>query len=148
MSNGVEIAIENLKTELRDINLKISELRKAGLDVKIAELKVMNIPYKIQFAEVTKGYNDIEKINNMLGEVKSEIANIENANKTCINNNGLNDINILINKINRAIGENRLQEAKSYYSESVRLYKKLKNANKKEIFEKLNKLRTKLIEIS
>lgn len=147
MSNGIDISIENLKTELRNISLKISECRKAGLDTKIAELKVMNIPYKIQFAEVTKGYKDIEKVNSMLEDVKNEIMSIEKStakNAISSNKNGLKEINILISKINKALNENKLKEAKDYYLETVNVYNKLKNSDKKTVFGKLNELRSKL----
>jgi hypothetical protein len=142
MSNGIEMTIENLKRELNDIQLKLSECRKNGLDTKIAELKVMNIPHKIKLVEVTQSYKDIEKINNMLEDVKNEMISIEKSNPSnVINVDGLKRINILISKINKALNENKLQEARSYYLESVRLYKKLKYEDKKKVFERLDKLR-------
>jgi hypothetical protein len=144
MSNGIDIAIENLKTGLNDIKLKISEYRKIGLDTKIAELKVMNLPYKIKLAETTKSYKDIEKVNSMLEDVKNEIESIENVNKPSLNNNNLSQISILIDKINKAIDETKLSKAKNYYLEAVELYKSLKISKKKEVFAKLNEIRNKL----
>ena len=40
--------IEKLKTELNEVRLKLSELRKKGMDTKIIELKFMNYPNKIK----------------------------------------------------------------------------------------------------
>ena len=70
----------------------------------------MNIPYKIKLVEVTKSYKDIEKMNSMLEDVKNEIISIESTNASVnpkiVGNNDLNEINILISKINKAISEN------------------------------------------
>ena len=144
MSNGFDLTIENLKTELHNIRLKISELRKAGLDAKIAELKAMSLPYKIQLAEATKSYKDIEKINIMLEDVKKEIGSMENADKTGINSDNLNQIIILIGKINKSISSIKLDEARHYYFGAVELYKSLKAGEKKEVFAKLNEVWGKL----
>src|SRR3989338_6756051 len=144
MTSGVDLAIENLKMELNNVKLKLSECRKNGLDTKIAELKIMNIAPKINFAEVTKSYKDIEKINNMLNDAKMEIESMapDSSNAANISPNNLKEIGDLINKINKALSNNRLQEAKNYYLESVILYKKLKNEDKKEVFKKLANLKS------
>ena len=146
MTSGVDLAIENLKMELNNVKLKLSECRKNGLDTKIAELKIMNIAPKINFAEVTKSYKDIEKINNMLNDAKMEIESMapDSSNAANISPNNLKEIGDLINKINKALSNNRLQEAKNYYLESVILYKKLKNEDKKEVFKKLTNLKSEL----
>ena len=144
MSNGIDKSIENLKTELRNVSLKLSELRKSGVDTKIAELKVMNIPFKIKLVEETKNYKDIEKINIMLEDVKSEISSTVDANETTTNDSSLNQINILMDKILGALNKNKPNEAKNYYLTSVKIYNELKNNDKKAVFGKLNELGGKL----
>jgi hypothetical protein len=109
----------------------------------------MNIPYKIKLVEVTKSYKDIGKINSLLEDVKNEIISIEKSNPdNVINDDGLKKINILISKLSKALNENKFKEAKNYYLESVRVYKKLQNKDKKEIFKKLNELRIRLTKVS
>ena len=144
MSNGFELTLENLKTELCNITLKISELRKAGLDTKIAELKAMNLPYKIKLAEATKSYKDIEKINSALEDVKSELNSVESTNEKADKSNEPSQISVLIGKINDALTENKLKAAKDYYLEAVNVYNKFKNGDKKAIFGKLNEIGNKL----
>ena len=51
--------------------------RKSGFDTKIAELKFMNLPYKVRLAEVTKNYRDIENVNSMLNSVHEELEEVK-----------------------------------------------------------------------
>ena len=78
MENNVNASIENLKNELNDVKSKLSEYRKKGFDTKIADLKMMNLPFKIRLAEATQSYKDIEKVNYMIKSVYEELEDIKN----------------------------------------------------------------------
>ncbi len=77
MVEGIDLAIESLKEQLNDIKQKISQCRKKGLDTKIAEIKIINIPSKIKMLETTKNYKDIQKISKLLNSAKAEIEPLE-----------------------------------------------------------------------
>ena len=77
MDEGIDLAIENLKGQLNEARQKISQSRKKGLDTKIAEIKLMAIPSKIKMVEITKDFKDVQKIIEMLNNVKIEIDGIE-----------------------------------------------------------------------
>lgn len=141
--SGFDLAIESIKSELRSINLKLSNLRKAGLDTRIAELKAMNLAPKIQYAEISQAYKDVEKINKQLDEVKGELNEIENSGA----GEGASDllhVKSLIEKVEQELKDKRMKEAKDYYAESAEAYGRLGNEDKKMIFEKLNNVRSKL----
>ena len=76
-----EIIIEEMKRILKGLKGEISQLRKKGADMKIAELKITNIPSKIQMAEITKKNDDIIKVRQLLTEAKKEIESIKQENQ-------------------------------------------------------------------
>ena len=100
-------------------------------------------------AEVTKSNTDIEKAHSAIEDVKNEIISIEKSSmeeeKPTID---IDEISDLMEKANRSIGENNLQEAKSYYLKCVNVYNKLGKDAKRDIFEKLNKIRLKINNLS
>jgi len=71
--SGIELVIDNMKTELNDLKQQISEARKSGATLTIVDLKIMSIPAKIGIAEATKEFKDVKKIKEMLTEVKKEL---------------------------------------------------------------------------
>jgi predicted nucleic acid-binding Zn-ribbon protein len=73
----LENMFESLKNEYRELKAEVSEFRKKGFDTTIVNLKLMNIPSKIQLAESTREYRDIEKVKMMLNNIKSEISDIK-----------------------------------------------------------------------
>lgn len=75
---GIDLSIENLKEQLNELKQKISQLRKKGMNMKLADIRLMSIPSKIKMAEITKDYKDVQKINIMLNYAREEIASIEN----------------------------------------------------------------------
>ena len=76
MSSDIDKEIENLKADLNNLKLKLSECRKNGSDTKIAELKLMNVPFKIKLVEATQSYKDIDMVKKMLEDVKRELSGI------------------------------------------------------------------------
>ena len=74
---GIDLSIENLKEQLNELKQKISQLRKKGMNMKLADIRLMSIPSKIKMAEITKDYKDVQKINLMLKDAREEIRSIE-----------------------------------------------------------------------
>jgi hypothetical protein len=136
-------AIENLKTELNEVKLRVSECRKKGFDMGIATLKMMNIPSKIRMAEITRSQADIEKAKRLLSEVKDEIDEVEKKSAA----NMEKEINILISKINELLDQNNGEEAKKYYIEAVHAYKQMQDNGQEKVFKKLEEARRRLIKI-
>ncbi|MBI2646844.1 hypothetical protein HYW99_00015 [Candidatus Woesearchaeota archaeon] len=148
MVEGIDLTIENLKIQLNEIKQKISQCRKKGLDTKIAELKMMLIPSKIKMAEITRDYKEVQKINNMLNDAKAELENIEKENLNSENETSegkqLEEMHILIVKIEELLNENKIKEAKDNYLKCINFYKKFPENSKKELFERLNDLRVRI----
>ena len=147
MVEGIDLTIENLKEQLNEIKQKISQCRKKGLDTKIAELKIMDIPSKINMVEITKDFKDIQKINEMLNNVRIEIDSTQKdyliINNEIINS-PLNEIYALMEKIDKMLNNNKIKEAKENYLKCINIYNGIPQINKKEVFERLNNLRTRL----
>jgi hypothetical protein len=57
--------IGKLNGELEEIKRKISSLRKKGVDTKIVEYKIMNLPSKIKMASITNKDIDVIMIRTM-----------------------------------------------------------------------------------
>ena len=72
--------IAEMQSMLKELRDEISQLRKKGIDAKIAELKIINIPSKIQMAEITKKDDDIIKARQLILEAKKEIESIRKEN--------------------------------------------------------------------
>lgn len=73
MVEDIDKQIEFLKRYFEGLKKVISKQRKKGLDTKIAELRMMNIPYKIRYLEVSKSKEDIKKLKILLAMVEREI---------------------------------------------------------------------------
>ena len=76
-----ETIIDEMKRILKELRGEISQLRKKGVDMGIAELKIINIPSKIQMAEITKKSDDVIKVRQLLAEAKKEIDSIKQENQ-------------------------------------------------------------------
>ena len=147
MVEGIDLTIESLKEQLNEIRQTISQCRKKGLDTKIAEIKIIAIPSKINMVEITKDFKDIQKINVMLNNVRIEIDAIEK-DYLSINNeiseSSLNEIYALMEKMDKLLNSNKIKEAKVNYLICINIYKSIIRINKKKVFERLNNLRTRL----
>ena len=73
MDNKTERQIEFLKNYFEGLKKLISDSRKKGLDTRIAELRMMNIPLKIRYLEVSKDPKDVIKLKILLAKVEREI---------------------------------------------------------------------------
>jgi len=69
--------MKELNKELDDIKGKISSLRKRGIDTKIVEYKIMNIPSKIKMASITNKKRDVNYIKSIFERVLVDIDVLE-----------------------------------------------------------------------
>jgi len=65
--------IEELQIELKEIKAYISDLRKKGADVSLADMKIKSIPSKIVLAKITGEKEDAEKVKTILSDTKKEL---------------------------------------------------------------------------
>ncbi|MBR9690229.1 DUF87 domain-containing protein, partial [Candidatus Woesearchaeota archaeon] len=70
----IEQKIMELEDEIDDLRLNISDMRKQGKDVKIAELKLKSLPALVKMARATQSKKDFQKVKTKLKEVKKELA--------------------------------------------------------------------------
>ena len=66
-----------LNGELEEIRRKISSLRKRGIDTKIVEYKVMNIPSKIKMAAITNKEIDVIMIRTTYKNIIADLDFLE-----------------------------------------------------------------------
>lgn len=69
----IEKQIEFLKRYFDGLKKGVSEARKRGKDTRLAELRIMNIPHKIKYLEVSKSAEDIKKLKILLAKLEKEI---------------------------------------------------------------------------
>ena len=62
-----------LKNYFEGLKKAVSEARKKGLDTRIAELRMMNIPHKIKYLEVSRSKGDVKKLKVLLARLEQEI---------------------------------------------------------------------------
>ncbi len=75
--SAIDLTLENVRTELQEIKLRISALRKKGYDTAIVDLKMMNIPSKMKWVEATQSFKDATAVLALVGVVKKELAELE-----------------------------------------------------------------------
>jgi hypothetical protein len=56
---------------------EISEARKSGKDMKMAEILIIGISHKIKYAEISGDQKDIDLAKRQLAKVKYEVDNVE-----------------------------------------------------------------------
>ena len=77
MDPKIEVELSKLRQKLIEIKARISQCRKKGINPKLVELRITNIPSKIKYAEVTEDFKDVEKINALVIEAEAEIKYTE-----------------------------------------------------------------------
>ena len=73
MNQNIDKQIEFFKKYFEGLKKLTTKARKEGLDTKIAELRMMNIPFKIQYLEITKSKADAKKVKRLLALLEREI---------------------------------------------------------------------------
>jgi len=69
--------MSKLNGELEEIRRKISSLRKKGIDTKIVEYKIMNIPSKIKMAAITNKELDVVMIHTTYKNIIADLDFLE-----------------------------------------------------------------------
>lgn len=73
MESTREALAKSLEMEYENIKMKISGLRKKGVEMNIEGLKIMNIPQKIKMFEATFEKKDYYKVKQIMHEVENLI---------------------------------------------------------------------------
>ena len=145
MAEGFDLTLDDFKMRLNDLKQRISFLRKKGANLSIADMKIAAIPSKMKYAEVTRDFKDTQKISKMLEDAKKESDDAEEELiNSMIENIPLNAMLYLMDKIEDALRLRKNDDAKNLYTKCQALYQKLNNEQKKEVFKRLNDVRSKL----
>lgn len=73
MDEKIDRQIEFLSRYFQGLGKLMSKARKNGLDTRIAELRMMNIPHKLKYLEISKSKKDIRKLKILLAKAEREI---------------------------------------------------------------------------
>ena len=149
MTSGFDMTIESLKEELNEIKQRLSLYRKKGIDTKVVELRIANIPSKIKMIEVTKDLKDVQKANSQLRLAKMDAEELEQAYQEKLDqkpqiqkDDELVAIEYLMDETEKMIKNQRPKEGKVQFMRCYKLYNELKPENKGKVFERLNKIRS------
>ena len=141
MTEGMDLTIENLKSQLNDLKQKISLYRKKGINTKIAELKLMAIPAKIKMLEATRDLRDAQKSMKLIQDANAELEELE---KESLNIDSQKMLRDEMDSLKSLLDQKKLKEAKQSYSKCANIYNSLPNESKKAVFDELDGLRQKL----
>ena len=148
MVDGVDIALENMKEQVSTMKSKLSQLRKKGFDTKIAELKVLAIPSKIKFIELTHDFKEVSKANKMVADalLEVQIAETEGEKQKAEKemNKQMDEVSALADAADDELKDKNQSKAKEYYTLAQEKYKKLPEDRKKEVLDRLSSIRSKL----
>ena len=144
MSEKENITKDNITDELNktvnELRARISELRKKGADMKIASLKILEVPPKISMFKITKDSKDLERIKTSIEYVEKEIN--ESNNKLGLDN--IDKIHILINDANIYLDNNRKTDAENTYEKIEKIYSGLSGESKLKLKYELDNLNKKI----
>lgn len=73
----IDNQIEFLKLYFEGLKNTISEAKKKGLDTRMADLWIMNVPQKIRYLEISKNKEDIQRLKVILAQAEKEIPKLE-----------------------------------------------------------------------
>ena len=148
MASGFDMTIESLKEELLEIKQRLSQYRKKGIETKIVELRIANIPSKIKMIEVTRDLKDVQKADAQLKLAKIDADELELLYQEKINqkpevhkDEEVSAIESLLDDAERLAAGKKMQEGKIQFMKCYKAYNELKPENKGKVFERLNKLR-------
>lgn len=68
-----EDPIKKLEAYHSDVRARTSRLRKKGVDTRMAELRLMNVKSKIDYARASMDKRDMEKVMEILNKVEGEL---------------------------------------------------------------------------
>ncbi len=147
MASGIDIAIEEVKSQLGEFKLRLSEKRKGGYDTLIAELHATTIPAKIKMAEVTQDISDLQKAMAELKKAQQELqesmlknqeVSLESIKAQEVEQIQSQEImqkaQKLMDQGHAALRSNNREQAMRCYIQLREVYKYLAPDNKKEIY--------------
>lgn len=123
----IEELLDSLAEHLKELKEEASELRKQGLDMKMADLIMIDIPPRINLARKTYEKSDIDNVKKLLGRVRHEMD---------IARSGT-EFDHALKKIQEAydhIRDERYSEASEIYRELRSLYKNLPEEMRRIVF--------------
>jgi hypothetical protein len=148
MPDGIDMAMDAMKERLAEIKAKLSQCRKKGFEVKIAEIKAAEIPAKINLLKATRDMKEISKINMMLDYADAEIAEAERrGEEEKVEKQHDKDVEFIIETCDAGIEEikyHNINKAKECYANALGKYSNLPDKRKKEVRDQMEKLRSKL----
>jgi len=127
-------ALDKLKQELLDFKAELSKYRKKGVDVKLINLKIMNLPSKVDVIELSDTSEGLHNLNQTLEKAKSELEEAK-----------LKRVKQLISMISDFIKSADKDNAKFYYNELMELYALLGPKNKTKMKDACLDIRKKII---
>ena len=147
MPDGIDIAIGNLRDAFIELKQRISVCRRKGLDTKISELRMSSVPAKIKMVEATRDFRDVQKVNVMISQSRSEVEEIEHQMMTAEKveeekvDQEIIKMEEMMDDLDRRIKAGDAQKAKDYYLQCFNIYNKLESKNKLKVIQKLTFLR-------
>ena len=145
----MEDKIKKIEDEYKKLHDELSNLRKEGADMKIAELSLMNIPSKIDYARISKKEEDFTNVMSLLKNIEVEMNEARNE----LDNSKENEILDIKKPSAREIIQDMLDgaayfmqnarksEAVDLYNEIMNQYKLLSKAEKKIVLPNCMELR-------
>lgn len=141
--------IDAVKAQLKELKEELSQLRKNGFNVKIPELKILQIPSKIQLAEIMGEEKDISIVRRLLAETKEEIESVKSKSPEIESSVAKIDVKALDEELNEAETDAPLKEEENTEIEkeepaaqkpdSSELKEETKLAEIKELIDKAEK---------
>lgn len=127
-------ALEKLTQDLLDFKVELSKFRKKGVDVKIIELRIMNLHSKINVIELSDTSDGLHNVAQTLEKAKLELEEAR-----------LNRVKQLISMISDYIESVDKDNAKFYYNELMDIYRELTHKNKAKMKQACLEIRKKII---
>ena len=138
--SGIDLAIDNLKTQVADLKQQFSQARKKGFDVSLPYLKFMNLPSKVGVAEATKNTEDIKRVILLLDEIRKELEETQKQGEMSTKNHDeqgyMQRIESLFMEAEKAVREKHWERVLNMYVEIRGLYPFIPEGLKKETYKR------------
>ena len=124
----IEEKLDALMEHLGELKEEASELRKQGMDLSMADLKMIDVPSRVNLARKTYAQSDIDAVTKALAQIKNEIDEVKSGTK----------FDEALKKIEDAyqqIREEKYDEANETYAELKTIYSGLSGDLRKIIFK-------------
>ena len=126
VNESMEKDLEQFQDEFKESIDKVSELRKAGKNTKIAEVIILSIPPKFKMVKVTWETDDYQNLRRNLDELKEEIKYIEAGDP-------FENMLEIIHNIYVALFDKKVKDASKEYNKLIEMYKGIKESDLKKM---------------